>query len=305
MMWNQYSGGAWIFANLGGGIFSFLGPEGGQLGGALYGAPLLGLTAASDDYTYTTPDGKSYPFNPNRYWRQIYFSPFIQDDWKITKRITLNLGLRYEWASNPVTVGEPVFTINNLASPTTTGDSFIAVKHPFKSNPNIKNIDPRIGIAWDVFGNHKTSIRAGFGTFHEPVTSRTYANNNTSFHPNTPLFFAFWTSGLFPNLPNDPHQIINSPLTGPSTANQQIAWYYALPNTVDKAPYMMQYNVTVQHELAPGTVLTVGYNGSRGNNLFLWSNANPPLAFSDQSAAGGQTTPPIGPAPPAKARGAQ
>ncbi|MBN2242207.1 MAG: carboxypeptidase regulatory-like domain-containing protein, partial [Acidobacteria bacterium] len=284
MVWNQYSGGAWIFANLGGGIFSFLGPEGGQLGGALYGAPLLGLTAAGDDYTYTTPDGESYPFNPSRYWRQIYFSPFIQDDWKITRNLTLNLGLRYEWASNPTTVGEPVFTINNLTSPTTTQDDFVAVERPFKSNPNNGNFDPRIGVAWDVFGNHKTSIRAGFGTFHEPVTSRTYANNNTSYRPNQPLFFLFWTSGLFPNLPSDPHQIINSPLTGPTLANQQIAWYYALPNTVDKAPYMMQYNVAVQQELTSGTVLTVAYNGSRGKNLFLWSNQNPPLAFSDQSA---------------------
>ena len=44
---------------------------------------------------------------------------------------------------------------------------------------------------------------------------------------------------------------------------------------------MMQYNVTVQHELGAGTVLTVGYNGSKGKNLFLWSNANPPLAYGD------------------------
>jgi hypothetical protein len=273
MVWNQYSGGAWIFANLSGGI------PGTPLGGALYGMPLLGLTAASDDYTYTTPDGESYPFNPARYWRQVYFAPFIQDDWKITRRLTLNLGLRYEWASNPTTVGEPVFTINNLTSPTTTQDSFVAVEHPFKSNPNSKNFDPRIGIAWDVFGNHKTSLRAGFGTFHEPVTSRTYANNNTSFRPNQPLFFFFFTTDLFPNLPDDPHQIVSG-----NPANSQIAWYYALPNTVDKAPYMMQYNVTLQHELVPGTVLTVSYNGSKGKNLFLWSNANPPLAFSDQSA---------------------
>jgi hypothetical protein len=274
MMWNQYSGGAWIFQNLGGAI--------GPFGGSLYGMPLLGITAAGPGYSYTTPDGKNYPFSPNRAWRQVNFSPFIQDDWKITKRITLNLGLRYEWASNPTTVGEPVFTINNLASSSTTEDSFIAVKHPFNSNPNVKNFDPRIGIAWDVFGNHKTSIRGGFGMFHEPVTSRTYANNNTSFRPNQPLFFLFFTNGLFPNLPSDPHQIISSPIMGDAQANSQIAWYYALPNTVDKAPYMMQYNVTVQHELGAGTVLTVGYNGSKGRNLFLWSDANPPLAFSDQ-----------------------
>ena len=97
---------------------------------------------------------------------------------------------------------------------------------------------------------------------------------------------------MFPNLPSDPHQIINSPLTGPSPANKQIAWYYALPNTVDKAPYMMQYNVTVQHELGAGTVLTVGYNGSKGKNLFLWSNANPPLAyFPTNRLTGGRQTP--------------
>ena len=278
MVWNQYSGGAWIFANLGGAI--------GPLGGSLYGNPLLGVNAAGPGYSYTTPDGENYPFNPARYWRQTYFSPYIQDDWKIARNLTLNLGLRYEWASNPTTVNEPVFTINNLTSPTTTQDDFIAVKHPFNSNPNNGNFDPRIGIASDVFGNHKTSIRAGFGTFHEPVTSRTYANNNTSYHPNTPLFFTFWTTGLFPNLPNDPHQIINTPLTptGTTPANETIAWYYALPNTVDKAPYMMQYNVALQQELLAGTVLTVAYNGSRGKDLFLWSNQNPPLAFSDQSA---------------------
>jgi hypothetical protein len=282
MIWNQYSGGAWIFQNLTG-----LGiplPGLATLGGALYGQPLLGVNAAGPEYSYTSPDGKNYPFNPARYWRQNYLSAFIQDDWKITNRLTLNLGLRYDFASNPTTVKEPVFVINNLASPTTTQDDFIAAEHPFISNPNVKNFDPRIGFAWDVFGDHKTSIRAGFGMFHEPVTSRTYANNNTSFHPNTPLFFSFFTTNLFPLLPNDPNQIITSPLMGNLPAKKTIAWYYALPNTVDTAPYIMQYNLTVQRELGAGTVLTVGYNGSSGRNLFLWSNVNPPLAFSDQSA---------------------
>ncbi len=278
MIWNQYSGGAWIFSNLSGGI------PGTPFGGALYGMPLLGVNAAGPEYSYTDPDGTNYPFNPARYWRQTYLSPYIQDDWKITKRLTMNIGLRYEFATNPTTVGEPVFVINDLTSPTTTQDDFITAEHPFIDNPNVMNFDPRVGIAWDVFGDHKTSVRAGFGLFHEPVTSRTYANNNTSFHPNTPLFFSFFTTDLFPLLPNDPNQIIASPIMGNLPAKKTIAWYYALPNTVDTAPYVMQYNLTVQRELGAGTVLTVGYNGSSGKNLFLWSNANPPLAFSDQSA---------------------
>ncbi len=283
MRWNQYSGGAWIFLNLSG--LGIPVPGLATLGGSLYGQPLLGVNAADPAYSYTAPDGTNYPFKDARYWRQIFLSTFIQDDWKITNRLTLNLGLRYEFASNPTTVKEPVFVINNLASPTTTQDDFIAAEHPFISNPNVKNFDPRVGIAWDVFGDHKTSVRAGFGLFHEPVTSRTYANNNTSFHPNTPLFFSFWTTNLFPSLPKDPNQNITSPLVGDLPAKKTIAWYYALPNTVDTAPYMMQYNLTVQRELFAGTALTVGYNGSSGRNLFLWSNANPPLAFSDQDAA--------------------
>jgi hypothetical protein len=281
-VWDQYSGGYWGFQSLGG--LGIPVPGLATLGGSLYGNPLIGINAAGPDYAYTTKDGKSYPFNPSRYWRQTYLQPFIQADFKISKRLTLNLGVRYEWASNPTTVHEPVFTIYNLTSPSTTEDDFVAVKHPFDSNPNVKNIDPRFGLAWDPFGDHKTSVRAGFGMFHEPTTARTYANNNASFKPNTPLFFNLFTVGLFPNLPNDPHQMINSPLLGNSQANTQIAWYYALPPSVDKAPYIMQYNLTMQRELWAGTVLTVGYNGSSGKNLFMWSNANPPLAFSDQSS---------------------
>ena len=138
------------------------------------------------------------PSTRQRYWRQTWLDPYIQDDWKITKRLTLNIGLRYEWASNPTTVGEPIFVINNLTSPTTTEGNFVAAKHPFTSNPNVKNFDPRIGLAWDPFGDHKTSVRAGFGIFHEPVTARTYALDNTSMRPNEPLFFLFFSTGLSP-----------------------------------------------------------------------------------------------------------
>ena len=47
--------------------------------------------------------------------------------------------------------------------------SFVTAQHPFASNPNVKNIDPRIGLAYDPFADHKTSIRAGFAMYHEPV----------------------------------------------------------------------------------------------------------------------------------------
>jgi hypothetical protein len=268
-IWDQYPGGAWIFADLSGGTI-----PGTPLGGSMYGDPLLCVCGAAPTYSYTTPGGQTYPFNSYRHWRQDWLDPYIQDDWKITKKLTLNLGLRYSWASNPTTVGEPVFVINNLTSPTTTENSFVTAKHPFTNNPNIKSFDPRIGLAWDPFGDHKTSVRAGFGMFHEPVTARTYALDNTSFLPNAPLFFLFFDTG-FPALPASPNQLI-----GGAPASSSIAWYYAILQNVDTAPYVMQYNLNIQRELGHGTVLTVGYNGSSGNHLFFWVDANPPVSYS-------------------------
>ncbi|MDR3720918.1 MAG: TonB-dependent receptor [Candidatus Acidoferrales bacterium] len=265
--WDQYPGGAWIFADLSGDTI-----PGTPLGGSMYGFPLLCVCGAAPTYSYTTPSGQNFPFNPYRYWRQTWLDPYIQDDWNITKRLTLNLGLRYAWASNPTTVHEPVFVINNLTAPTTTEYDFVTAKHPFTSNPNKWNFDPRIGLAWDPFGDHKTSVRAGFGMFHEPVTARTYALDNTSFLPNAPLFFLFFSPG-FPALPSSP------------SAASSIAWYYAILQNVDTAPYVMQYNLNVQRELGRGTVLTVGYNGSSGNHLFFWADANPPLAYGDATSA--------------------
>ena len=269
-IWDQYPGGAWISANLSG--------IAGPYGGSLYGLPLLCVCGAGPGYSYTTPSGVSYPFTPYRFWRQTWLDPYIQDDWKITKRLTLNLGLRYEWASNPTTVHEPVFVINNLTALTTTENSFVTTQHPFTSNPNIKNFDPRIGLAWDPFGDHKTSIRAGFGMFHEPVTARTYALDNTSFLPNAPLFFLLFDAG-FPNLPTSPTQA-RTTLLGPTLAENEIAWYYAILQNVDNAPYVMQYNLNIQRDLGHGTVLTVGYNGSSGAHLFYWIDANPPQSYS-------------------------
>ena len=277
-LWNQYSGGAWIFANLAG-----LFPPGA--GGSLYGNPLLCVCAAAPSYSYTTPGGQNYPFSDSAHWRQTWVDPYIQDDWKITSRLTLNIGLRYAWASNPTTVGQPIFVIPNLATTATEFD-FVTAHHPFTNNPNKLNFDPRIGLAWDPFGDHKTSVRAGFGMFHEPVTARTYALDNTSMRPNEPLFFLFFTTGVFPNLPTSPDQVINT-FTPPfaASAASQIAWYYGILQNVDTSPYVMQYNLNVQRELGRGTVFTVGYNGSSGNHLFYWIDANPPVSFSMLSPA--------------------
>ncbi|HEU4391085.1 MAG TPA: TonB-dependent receptor, partial [Blastocatellia bacterium] len=140
-----------------GGAFTF-----GTLENFLNGTPInmLGMSAPSPDFTTV------------RYFREIDFFPYFQDDWKVTPRLTLNLGLRWDFATNAVGAGGiPLFAI--IDPLTSTG--FTKVDHVLASNPNTWNLDPRIGLAWDPFNDHKTSIRAGFGMFHEPVAPRTYA----------------------------------------------------------------------------------------------------------------------------------
>ena len=127
----------------------------------LQGVPFLG---------YAVPNS---PFsdNPFRYFREIDIDPYINDSWKVNSRLTLNLGLRYEYGTNPS--GWPLYTVPD----TPFGDgSFAHVNHVFQSSPNQKNIDPRIGLAWSPFGDQKTSVRAGYGIFHDPVAPRTYAS---------------------------------------------------------------------------------------------------------------------------------
>ena len=78
-------------------------------------------------------------------------------------KLTVNVGVRYEFITNPTTNVHPLMTLINPPFGT-----FQKVPNVFASNPSLKNIDPRIGIAYDPFSDHKTAIRAGFGIFYDP-----------------------------------------------------------------------------------------------------------------------------------------
>ena len=76
--------------------------------------------------------------------------------------LTLNLGLRYDFISNPTEQHDLMCAYADPSSPTETDCQF--VPHAFASNPSLTSLDPRLGFAWDPFKDHKTSIRGGIGT---------------------------------------------------------------------------------------------------------------------------------------------
>jgi hypothetical protein len=222
-----------------------------------------------------------------RYFREIDVDPYINDSWKVSSHLTLNIGVRYDYGTNPS--GWPLYTLLN---PPSGNGGFSLVNHVFQTSPNRKNIDPRIGLAWAPFGDQKTSIRAGFGIFHDPVAPRTYAS---AYYFDPPFNYHQFPSGTmsFPNAflgqpapppPQDEpagcaaNNVLNNSINCTSLGD-------GVPFNTNLAPYQEQWNLNIQRELGRGTILTVGYVGSRGVHLFVQENLNPSLTST--SAAPG------------------
>jgi hypothetical protein len=219
-------------------------------------------------------------YNSSRGFRQIDFFPYIQDDWKLLPKVTLNLGLRWDFTTNPVGSGAPLEAVVNPL----TDSSYTIVRHAFARNPNWGNIDPRFGLAYDPFADHKTSIRAGFGIFHEQVEARTYAPGYISAAPSGFVLDEPPAGGIpFPSIPNVPFD-----------HTQGISY-----KGTNHAPYEIQYNITLQREILAGTVVSLAYVGSHGVHLFNQVNENLPIPCSSASTP----LPPWCPATPSGAPG--
>ena len=250
----------------------------------IQGVPFLGY--AVNDSPFTD--------DPFRYFREIDINPYINDSWKVSSRLTLNIGVRYEYGTNPS--GFPLYTI---ANPPFGDGAFAHVGHVFQTSPNRKNIDPRVGLAWAPFGDQKTSIRAGFGIFHDPVAPRTYAS---AYYFDPPFNYHQFSPGTmtFPNAflnapPVLPPQDVPTLCAADNVSNNSIGCTSlgdGVPFNTTVAPYQQQWNLNVQRSLGSGTILTVGYVGSRGVHLFSQRNLNPSLTST--SAAAGCGTGPLG-----------
>ncbi len=196
--------------------------------------------------------------NGVRYIREIDFSPYFQDDWKIRRNLTLNLGIRWDFATNPVEVHGNFYEIINPL--TSTG--YTHVPHAYASNPSWTNWQPRIGFAYSPFSDNKTSIRAGYGIYDDPVTERQIV---LGYDSNPPYFWADQ---------NDPAPFplgFSNTFVAPLPSQPQ-----ALTYTGVRTPYLQEYDLNVQRQLTPNSVLTVGYVGSKGTHFYHVIDENPP-----------------------------
>ncbi len=258
-----------------GGQFSFA-----NLAQFVTGQPLVALYVPLGSY-------------PNRDFRQIEINPYAQDDWKLSSKLTLNLGIRWEFSTNPVDQHNQLFAVKNVA--TATAPYFTQVPNAMATNPTSKNFDPRIGIAYDPFADHKTSIRAGFGIFRELISVNTFAPGYWTSPP--------WALSVTPNIPHvSPITYPVIPFGGPNLGKPSSTPGFDYNSNT--TPYVMQYNFNIQREIANGTVFNIGYVGSRGVHLMTQIQMNPPTVClasagphcaNPSAAAGYQAFAPGGP----------
>src|SRR5262249_6099765 len=179
---------------------------------------------------------------------------FAQDSYKLTPRLTVELGLRYDWFMSPserydrfVTFDQPTGSLVRAGSG----------RDPIYDQGN-KNFQPRVGFAWDPFGNGKTSVRGGYSILaDQPIT-----NVVTGVAGDPPLAWPMTLTGAirFDNA----NAVSRAAGLAPASID---------PNFDN--PYVQSYNLNVQREITPTLGVMVGYFGSKGTHLRISRNINP------------------------------
>lgn len=203
--------------------------------------------------------------------QQNYYALFVQDDWRITSKLTLNLGLRWE-TENPRTD-----RFNQLANfdgslqvpgfPYTGALTYVNVngQSRYQVNPDRNNFAPRVGLAYQLAS--KTVLRGGAGIFYGTNTGIGGAASNfgtSGFQASTSIVTSL--DGFTPIVslsnpyPNGLVQPTGSSLGALTQLGQSIGFY----DRSNLLPYAAQWSFNVQHELPKSIILDVGYAGSRG-----------------------------------------
>jgi ABC-type nitrate/sulfonate/bicarbonate transport system permease component len=215
-----------------------------QQGQGLYrfNSVALFLQGKAASFNFMTPDSDTV-----RGWRNMLFTGFVQDTWRISTRLQAMVGVRYEAITVPTEVNGKVATIPNPLT-----DRTVTVGGPLFRNPSKLDFKPRAAIAWDLDGKGTTVLRVGAGLFDDLITSRDLIVSGVRMPPFylRPLI----SNPVFPNA-------VASVTSGTQSLSLSTLTYSP------QQPYVAQYQAAVEHQIDAHTVAGVTYAGSRGIHL--------------------------------------
>ena len=216
-------------------------------------------TSTTPTSLFQTDMATVFSIQPNIVSSRVYADSlglFAQDNFKVTRNLNLEYGLRFEWNGTPVE-GANRFVLFNPANVTLTqvGTNGLADNAEYGQN---YNFEPRVGFAYDVFGTSKTVVRAGYGYLVDQPVSGVV----TPLASNPPFSTAVSYNGAA--IP------VSSLYADAKASGISLAWV----NPNYKNAYIESFNLNVQQALPWGMLSSLGYYGSRGHHLMIQTNPN-------------------------------
>ena len=216
---------------------------------------------------------------------------YVQDDWRVTPRFTFNVGIRYSLFRQPIDARNELTTFDpSLYNPAkapqlnANGTLVVGTGDPLNgivvngqnsrfgdkvSSENNHNFAPRLGFAWDPFGDGKTSIRSGYGISYDATLYGIFEQN-------------IFQNPPFVNSVSIPNTLLSSPGSGTATVNNSPKVIRGT-STDFRNPYTQQWSLDVERQFTPTTLLTVAYVGTKGTHLLGIADINevlPGLAYT-------------------------